>query len=71
MYTFLQFTPAQINGSLNTSSKPLTKAQEKLLAHGPNFAMVQRTPPVTEYVAVIEQACSKLQQGEAEELRGK
>ena len=32
--------------------------------------MVPRSPPVTEYVAVIEQACSKLQQGEAEELRG-
>ena len=32
--------------------------------------MVPRSPPVTEYVVVIEQACSKLQQGEAEELRG-
>ena len=55
---------------INTSSKPLTKAQEKLLAHRPNFTMVPRSPPVTEYVVVIEQACSKLQQGEAEELRG-
>ena len=55
---------------INTSSKPLTKAQKKLLAHGPNFAMVSRSPPVTEYVVVIEQACNKLQQGEAEELRG-
>ena len=67
---FLQFTPAQINGFINTSSKLLTKAQEIHLAYGPNFAMVLRSPPVTEYVAVIEQACSKLQQGEAEELRG-
>ena len=48
---------------INTSSKPLTKAQEKLLAHGPKFAMVPRSPPVAEYVTVIEQACSKLQQG--------
>ena len=31
--------------------------------------MVPRSPPVTEYVAAIEHACSKLQQGEAEELR--
>ena len=55
---------------INMSSKPLTKAQEKLLAHGPNFTVVPRSPPVTEYVAAIEHACSKLQQGEAEELRG-
>ena len=55
---------------INTSSKPLTKAQEKLLVHRPNFAMVPRSPPVTEYVAAIEQASSKLHQGEAEELRG-
>ena len=32
--------------------------------------MVLRSPPITEYVAPIEQVCSKLQQGEAEELRG-
>ena len=55
---------------INISSKPLTEAQEKLLAHGPNYAVVPRSPPVTEYVAVIEKACSKLQEGEAEELRG-
>ena len=55
---------------INTSSKPLTKAREKVLAHGPNFAVLPRSPPVTEYVAAIEQACSKLQQGEAKELRG-
>ena len=55
---------------INISSKPLTEAQEKLLAHGPNYAMVPRSPPITEYIAAIEQACSKLQQGEAEELRG-
>ena len=30
-----------------------------------------RSPPITEYIAAIEQACSKLQQGEVEELRGK
>ena len=31
--------------------------------------MVPRSPPVTEYVAAIEHACNRLQQGEAEELR--
>ena len=55
---------------INISSKPLTEAQEKQLAHRPNCAVVPRSPPITEYVAAIEQACSKLQQGEAEELRG-
>ena len=55
---------------INISSQPLTQAQEKLLAHGPNYVVVPRSPPTTEYIAAIEQACSKLQPGEAEELRG-
>ena len=55
---------------INISSKPLTQAQEKLLAHGPNYAVVPKSPPIAEYIAVIEQVCSKLQQGEAEELGG-
>ena len=55
---------------INISSKPLTKAQEKLLVHGPNYAVVPKSPPIAEYIAAIEQACSKLQQGEAEELKG-
>ena len=40
------------------------------MAHGPNYAVVLRSPPTTEYVAAKEQVCSKLQQGDAEELRG-
>ena len=40
------------------------------MAHGPNYAVVPRSPPIIEYVAVIEQVCSKVQQREAEELRG-
>ena len=55
---------------INISSKPLTQAQEKLLAHGPNYTQVPRSPPITEYIAAIEQVCSKLKPGEAEELRG-
>ena len=42
----------------------------KLLSHGPNYTVVSRSPPITEYIAVIEQACTTLKQGEAEELRG-
>ena len=54
----------------NISSTPLTKAQEKILLRGPNFAMVSKSPPVGEYIASIENACSQLKQGEVEELRG-
>ena len=52
------------------SKTPLTKAQEKVLARGPNFAIVPKEPPVIEYVVAIEKACQQLKQGEAEELRG-
>ena len=44
--------------------------QMGFIFHGPNYTMAPKSLPITEYVAVIGQACSKLQQGEAEELRG-
>ena len=53
----------------NLSDTPLTEAQTRLLAHGPNFAITPRNPPKEEYVASIEYACQKLKEGEAEELR--
>ena len=59
----------QIKWVINISNQPLTPKQEKLLAHGPNYAVVPRDPPVTQYVAVVEQACSKLEEGKAEEFR--
>ena len=55
---------------INISSRPLTQAQGILLAHGPNYVVVPKSPPITEYIAAIEQACRKLQPSEAEELRG-
>ena len=54
----------------NLSKTPLTIAQKKVLARGPNFALVPKEPPVIEYVAAIEKACQQLKQGEAEELQG-
>ena len=54
----------------NISSTPLTEVQKKLLSHGTNYAVVPKSPPITEYIATIEQACTALQQGKAEELRG-
>ena len=53
----------------NFSKKPLTEAQEQVLAHGPNFAVVSKQPPIGEYVAVVEKVCQQLKQREAEELR--
>ena len=54
----------------NILGTPLTKAQEKILLRGPNFAIVPKSPPVVEYIASIENACSQLTQEEAEDLRG-
>ena len=54
---------------INLSDTPLTKAQTRLLAHGPNFAIIPRHPPKEEYVASIEYACQKLNEGKADELR--
>ena len=54
----------------NLSKTPLTKAQEQVLAHGPNFSVVAKEPPIGEYVAQVEKVCQQLKQGEAEELRG-
>ena len=51
------------------STKPLTGTQECLLAHGPKFATSSKHPPIGEYIATIQQVCSKLNQREAEELR--
>ena len=54
----------------NLFSITLTKDQIKALAHGPNYAIVPRSPPVGEYIVAIENACNQLQQGKVEELQG-
>ena len=54
----------------NLSASTLTKDQIKALAHGPNYAIVPRSPPVGEYIIAIENMCNQLQQGKVEELRG-
>ena len=53
----------------NLSDKPLTQAQRSLLAHGPNYDFIPKNPPKEEYMSAIEQACHKLKEGEADELR--
>ena len=54
---------------INISDKPLSDAEEKLLAHGPNFVVVPKNQPIKQYVAAVEQACTKLEEGKAEEFR--
>ena len=44
--------------------------QEKLLSHGPNFVIVPKEPPTSEYIVAIEKACLNLPTGKVEELRG-
>ena len=53
----------------NLSSIPLSEEQERLLAQGPKFSIKPRQPPFSEYVVAVEQACSRLDKGEAEEMR--
>ena len=55
---------------INVSSTPLTEAQEKLLAHGPNYAIVPKHPPMIEVVTSVEKTCQRLVKGEAEDLWG-
>ena len=45
---------------INLSSIPLTKEQESLLVHGPNFAITPKKPPLGEYISNIEKACQSL-----------
>ena len=53
----------------NLSNTPLTVEEERLMSHGPKFVIKPRRPPVREYVAAVEQACSRLSQGEADKLQ--
>ena len=53
---------------INISDKPLSDAEEKLLAHGPNFAVVPKNPPIIQYVAAVDQSYTKLEEGKAEEF---
>ena len=59
----------QSNGSKTFPAPPLTKDQESLLVHGPKFAISPKQPPAGENIVAVEQACSKLNQGESEDLR--
>ena len=54
---------------INLSSVPLTKDQEDLLAHGPNFVIIPKKPPLGEYITNIEKACQSLDVNSTEELR--
>ena len=53
----------------NLSSIPLTKEQENLLSHGPNFAISPKKPLLGDYIVNIEKVCQSLDTNMAEELR--
>ena len=55
---------------INTTDIPLIEAQESLLAHGPNYAVVPKHPPTIEIITAIERTCQNMAKGEVEELRG-
>ena len=54
---------------VNLSSIPLTKEQDSLLAHGPNFAISPKKPLLGDYILNIEKVCKSLDTNTAEELR--
>ena len=54
---------------INLSKTPLTREQERLLAHGPKFIITSRETPMKEYIAATEQACTKIDQGKQDEFR--
>ena len=54
---------------INLLDVPLTPTQEAVLAHGPNFAVTPKNPPIVEYITSLEVACQKLNTNTAEELR--
>ena len=56
------------NWVINLSNTPLTTHQERLLSRGPKFVIRPKKPPVGEYIVAVEQACTRLNQGEADEL---
>ena len=48
----------------NLSRRLLTQEQEKVLSHGPNFAIVTQELPIGEYIAQVEKVCQNLNRGE-------
>ena len=64
-------TKSRAKWVINISSRPLSTVQERLLAQGPNFAIVPREPPIVDCITEVEKVCQKLEQGVADELRGR
>ena len=55
---------------INASDTLLTEVQEKLLAHGPNYAVVPKHPPIIEVITSVEKTCQKMVKGEAGRIVG-
>ena len=69
MVRFVTATEDRKKWVQNLSSTPLTKDQESLLSYGPKFVITPKQTPAGEYLTAVKQACTKLNQGESDELR--
>ena len=54
---------------VNLSSTILTDTQVSLLFKGPNFALAPTNPSNVEFISVVEAACQRLPEQDAQELR--
>ena len=65
----LEVGPDNSKWVINLSKTKLTKAQESLLAKGPNFAISLVNMPNLDYITAIESVCPKLKEEDTMELR--
>ena len=56
-------TKSRAKWVINISSRPLSTVQERLLAQGPNFAIVPRETPIVDCITEVEKVCQKLEHG--------
>ena len=54
---------------IKLSKTPLTKAQQSVLAKGPNFAIAPNKISNEDYITAIESVCHKLKEKDTGELR--
>ena len=47
----------------------MSKKQEKVLAHGPNYVVTPRSPLIGKYITTIKKTCQNLNHREADEMR--
>ena len=56
-------TKSRAKWVINISSRPLSTVQERLLAQGPNFAIVPREPPIVDCITELRKYAKSLNRG--------